>query len=681
MKQEKLATPRRCAAAIATVLLAYGAQAAAAGRQSVTDLMKSMAGVADYLETAISPNHRFVAWVQAATNGDSVSVGAALYLQPADRSAPTAQISANPFGSGAARETINENSIAWSPDSSSLAFLSDAGSPGQAQLYVVRVADHAIRRLTQVKGNIAAPQWSGDGGRIAILFTENSGRQAGPLVAVAAPVGVVDAQVYEQRLMIIDAASGAAKVVSSKDRYVYEYDWSPHADQIVATAAYGAGDDNWYVAELITIDLATAAEHVLLKPQMQIAVPRWSPDGRTIAFIGGLMSDESIASGDIYEISSAGGVARNVTPALTGSAFSLAWRANSSDILFTEAIDGANGVAELGGKSGAIKMLWQGQETIRSSRDLAFGVSMAADGKTSAVIRESVDEPPGVWSGEIGKWKPLTQQPATPVRWGKAESIHWKSDEFSVQGWLVAPADVDPKRKYPLVVWIHGGPAWVNHPIWPAPMSDNVGPLLASQGYYVFFPNPRGSAGSGERFKNANVKDFGGGDLRDILAGIREVVDTRPIDDERVGIAGWSYGGYMSMWAITQTPRFRAAVIGAGISNWQSYYGENGIDGWMVPYFGASVYDDPAVYAKSSPMNFIKQVRTPALLVVGDSDVECPSPQSYEYWHALKTFGVKTQLVVYPHEGHAFSDPVHARDVVQRMVDWFDENMPVSPIR
>jgi dipeptidyl aminopeptidase/acylaminoacyl peptidase len=260
--------------------------------------------------------------------------------------------------------------------------------------------------------------------------------------------------------------------------------------------------------------------------------------------------------------------------------------------------------------------------------------------------------------------------------WGPAENIHWRSDEFEVQGWLVAPPHVDPSRKYPLVVWVHGGPAWLTAPSWPRPAEDYPTLLLASHDYYLFFPNPRGSAGSGEKFKQANIKDFGGGDLRDILAGVKQVVQTHPIDDDRVGLTGWSYGGYMTMWALTQTHRFRAGVVGAGLANWQSYYGQNGIDEWMLPYFGASVYDDPAVYAKSSPINFVKNVKTPALILVGDSDVECPPPQSYEYWHALKTFGVKTQLVIYPNEGHQFQDPEHVIDLMQRLQGWFDDNMP-----
>ena len=192
-------------------------------------------------------------------------------------------------------------------------------------------------------------------------------------------------------------------------------------------------------------------------------------------------------------------------------------------------------------------------------------------------------------------------------------------------------------------------------------------------------PNPRGSFGQGEAFTQANRKDFGYGDLRDILAGVDTVLAKYPVDPSRVGITGWSYGGFMTMFAVTQTHRFRAAVAAAGISDWLSYYGENSIDQWMIPYFGASVYDDPQVYAKSSALTFVKNVTTPTLLVVGDRDGECPAPQSFEFWHALRDLHVPTRLVVYPNEGHGFSDPAHRIDVQQRAIDWFARYMPSTP--
>jgi dipeptidyl aminopeptidase/acylaminoacyl peptidase len=196
---------------------------------------------------------------------------------------------------------------------------------------------------------------------------------------------------------------------------------------------------------------------------------------------------------------------------------------------------------------------------------------------------------------------------------------------------------------------------------------------LSDAGYFILCPNPRGSAGEGEAFERANVKDFGYGDLRDILAGVDKVVQRLPVDKNRVGIFGWSYGEYMAMWAVTQTPKFHAAVAGAGIADWFSYAGEADIPQWTIPYFGASVYDDPFIYARSSPMNYIKNVKTPTLIQVGSGDGECPAPQSLEFWHALRTLGVKTELVIYPDEGHGITKPEHTRDIMRRRIAWFNE--------
>jgi dipeptidyl aminopeptidase/acylaminoacyl peptidase len=488
---------------------------------------------------------------------------------------------------------------------------------------------------------------------------------------------VVDAQVFEQRIAVVNLDSGALRPVSPEDLYVYEYDWAPDGKTFAATAAHGSGDNNWYVAELYVIDAAAGGARSLLKTHLQIAVPRFSPDGSRIAYIAGLSSDESIASGNPYLVPVAGGESQLLAPERPSSAFWLAWRSRD-ELILAEAADGGSALTSVNVKTHAVKPLYQDAATLRASATYARGISIATDGKTTAAIRETFNEPPTLVTGEIGAWRPQAGSGAAAsveVPWGNAINVHWKSEGFDVQGWLVPPKTVSPGARYPMVVWVHGGPAWLTSPSWPAVLGESPA-LLAAHGYFVFLPNPRGSAGFGETFKRANVKDFGGGDLRDILAGVDAVVKTQPVDNDRVGLTGWSYGGYMTMWALTQTQRFRAGVVGAGLSDWLSYTGENGIDEWMIPYFGASVYEDPAVYAKSSPINFVKNVRTPTLLVVGDGDVECPTPQSFEYWHALKEYKVKTELVVYPNEGHQFRDPAHAIDVMVRMLGWFDANMP-----
>jgi dipeptidyl aminopeptidase/acylaminoacyl peptidase len=299
-------------------------------------------------------------------------------------------------------------------------------------------------------------------------------------------------------------------------------------------------------------------------------------------------------------------------------------------------------------------------------------LSLTPDGKTAAFVRCSFQDPPEIWAGPIGAWKQVTHRNAgVKPEWGEAKSLHWTNGGFDVQGWLIYPKDFDASKNYPLVLVVHGGPGIGVQPSWPSAHAYQM--ALPSHGYFLLLPNPRGSFGEGEAFTRANVKDFGYGDWSDELAGVDEAIRTAPIDPERLGLTGWSYGGYMTMWGVTQTDRFKAAVAGAGIANWSSYYGENKIDQWMIPFFGKSVYEDPEVYARSAPMTFIKQVKTPTLVVVGDSDGECPTPQSYEFWHALKTLGVRTQLVVYEHEGHMFAKPDHSRDVMTRAVAWFDE--------
>jgi dipeptidyl aminopeptidase/acylaminoacyl peptidase len=299
---------------------------------------------------------------------------------------------------------------------------------------------------------------------------------------------------------------------------------------------------------------------------------------------------------------------------------------------------------------------------------------LTSDGHTSAAIRQSLRHPPEVWAGVMGQWKQITSRNADiKPAWGEVKSVHWTNEDFHLQGWLLYPLDFDPAKKYPMVVNVHGGPSSMARSAWPEARNFSV--ALSAAGYFVFFPNPRGSYGQGEAFTRANVKDFGYGDFRDILTGVDQVLKEAPVDERRLGITGWSYGGYMTMWAVTQTNRFAAAVAGAGLANYQSYYGENQIDQWMIPFFGASVYDDPQVYAKSSPITFIKKARTPTLVLVGDSDGECPTPQSYEFWHALKTLGVETQLVVYEHEGHMFASAAHQRDVIERVAAWFDAHL------
>ena len=634
----------------------------------LNDVIKTLFAAHRFEQTAISPDGKKVAWVETLITRKGAPTGATvIYVADAGGKTPQKRISA-----GVADAIHAEGSVAWSSDSKKLAFLSDAAKAGQLQLYVIDAAGGSARKLTQVKGFLSTPGWSPDGKTIALLFTENATRAAGPLVAETPETGEIKDAFFEQRLALVDVASGTLRQISPADTYIYEYDWSPDGRRFAVTAALGNGDNNWYIAELYTLDAATGLMKSVHKPPLQIANPSWSPDGKKIAFIAGLMSDEPSVGGDIYTIPATGGEAANVTPDMKASASWLTWTPQGK-ILFGEYLEGDSGVATVNPADGHMDLLFRNAGQLTAG---AWGInlSLSRDAKTSAVIRSSFSTPPEVWAGPIAAWTQITHRNRElKPAWGEAKSIHWKNEGFDVQGWLVYPRDFDPSKKYPLVVHVHGGPGAAVQSEWPT--THEYSAPLAGAGYFLLHPNPRGSFGQGEAFARANVKDFGYGDFKDILAGVDEALRVAPIDSNRLGICGWSYGGYMTMWAVTQTNRFKAAMAGAGLSNWQSYYGENLIDQWMIPFFGKSVYDDPDVYAKSSPINFIKKAKTPTLILVGDSDGEVPAPQSYEFWHALKTLGVETQFVVYEHEGHMFSSPKHQRDVIERTLAWFDAHL------
>jgi dipeptidyl aminopeptidase/acylaminoacyl peptidase len=628
--------------------------AACAFAQPVSELTLQLDATVVYRDIAISPDGGRLAWVQSTAAGSDAAVYRILGNEP---NAKPVRLRTESDGDR------RDSSPAWSPDGKSLAFLSDG------QIWVAAAKSADAHKRTSLDGYVDRLRWSPDGKQIAFLYIEGAGG-GGPLPAAPAQTGVIEAAIHNQRIAILDVASGTVRQASPADLHVYDFDWSPDGGRFVVTAAPGPGDNNWWIARIHVIDARTGVAKEIYRPSLQVATPRWSPDGGRIAFIEGLMSDEGFHGGEVYTIAAEGGPSVNHTPGRKSSPSSVRWISDER-LLFTEWTGGGSAVSTVELSSGASETLWSGDYGIHADGVLPSFV-LARDGRTSAIVHESFTEPPEVWAGPIGDWKPVTRNnEGLRPSWGRAENLEWESDGHRVQGWLLPPKLVETGRRYPMVVSIHGGPSGSETPSWPAGFS--LPAVLASRGYYVLFPNPRGSYGQGEEFTRANVKDFGGGDLRDILKGVDHSLAHYPIDPNRLGVTGWSYGGYMTMWTVTQTQRFRAAMAGAGIANWQSYYGENLIDQWMIPFFGATVYDNPAVYAKSSPITFIRNVKTPTLVVVGERDAECPAPQSFEFWHALKTLGVPTELVVYAGEGHRFDKAANRADFEDRTVAWFDK--------
>jgi dipeptidyl aminopeptidase/acylaminoacyl peptidase len=559
------------------------------------------------------------------------------------------------------------SSPVWSPDGRRIVFIVRNRVARRNVLMSVLPDGGGQRVLVSFAGQLEWPRFTPDGSSLAVLATANARKEIGATSAGAPLVGEIGASPDEQRIAIVGDAG--LRMVSPPDMFVYEYDWLPNGSGFVGSGAHGNGDNNWWVARLYGFDARTGEARTLYAPPLQIATPRVSPDGRNVTFIAGLMSDFRSTGGDVYVVPATGGDAVDLTPGLPASATSLLWNGRSDRVTFTELAGEREGIATVDLAGRVVTPVWSDGVNFDANDDA--DVSFARDGTTAAIVRETFERPPEIAVGQAGAWHDLTHANAAQTPAGHARSVVWTSDAFKAQGWLIAPPAADPARRYPLIVQVHGGPSAAATPRY---IGRGTNRDLLAHGYYLFLPNPRGSFGQGEAFTRANVKDFGGGDLRDILAGMNAVEKEAPIDDGRLGLTGFSYGGYMTMWAVTQTHRFKAAVAGAGIANWQSYYGENGIDEWMLPFFGASVYDDPAIYAKSAPITFIKKVTTPTFVLVGERDVECPMPQSQEFWRALQAQGVETKLVVYPGEGHALRKPEHRRDRLVRILEWFDKH-------
>jgi len=613
--------------------------------------------IRDYRSVAISPAGDRVVSLESIDTGNGKRPHPTVVVRDASTGAISAEF--DPCS------TCSYDKPSWSPDGKSLAFIASDKRASSAWLYLA--AGGKAHALATVQGVASTARWSPDGRTVSLLATVGAKKETGATAAGARLVGEIGAEEDAQRIATIPAAGGTLKLVSPADTFIYEYDWTPDGKGFIATSAKGNGDNNWWVAKLSHIDAASGALRVVASPATQLNMPRVSPDGRTVAFIGGLMSDFGSVGGDVYTVPLAGGEPVNLTPGFKGTFNTLAWRGK-----------GLLGNALMGDKSNVLSLDLQGRSTILRSVAASTGagdgrISFSADGSKAAAAQEDFEHAAAIVAGPVGAMRAITDDNAHLEPQVAVQNISWKNEGFNVQGWLVGPRSTAAGKKYPLIVQVHGGPAAAASPRYISP-GEQGNPLvreLVEKGYFVFLPNPRGSFGQGQDFARANRRDFGGGDLRDILAGVEAAAAAAPVDTSRMGLMGHSYGGFMTMWGVTHSQRFKAAVAGAGIANWISYYGQNGIDQWMIPFFGASAYDDPVIYRQLSPIESIKAARTPTLVYVGERDVECPPAQSMEFWHGLKAMGVPASLVIYEGEGHSIREPEHQQDLRKRTIEWF----------
>jgi dipeptidyl aminopeptidase/acylaminoacyl peptidase len=630
--------------------------------------------VRSIFQVTLSPDGKTVAWCCDGANGSQV-----IYYAPLNHPEKASRISAAP-----ANKYCNENEPQWSPDGKEIAFLSDHNSPGKSQIFTVRINSFGLSdtdQLTNLDGYVSHLKWSPDGKKISVLYVKKASREPNPMAAENRAVGVIDLLVNMdiQRIALVDKTTKQAHMISPGKLYVFEYDWSPDSKNLAYTAALPPGDDNWYIAHLFRQNINDTSAKTIYKPSFQIALPRWSPDGNRIAFIEGLMSDQGGTGGEIYTIAANGNSQpKDLTQGRKSTPAWLCWRPDGN-MLFTEFVGGSNAINSLNTATGETTRLWQAEASVTaSSEERSLSIAGNINSPVLAFVCMGWSMLPEVWAGNPNKIKQITHlNSGINLLLPKSENIEWVHDGQQMQGWLLYPTNYNPAKRYPMLVMVHGGPAWIATPTWSAP-DFNTG-LFTQQGYFIFFPNARGSYGQGEKFTQANRRDWGFGDLQDILNGVDVINKRLLIDSNRLGLLGWSYGGSMAMFSVTQTDRFKAVVCGAGAADWLSYYGQNSIDKWMNSYFGASPYDNPEAYKRVSAMTYIKKVKTPVLLLVGEHDGECPPAQSMQYWHALKELKIPTQLVIYPDEGHDFQRLENTIDVTLRTLEWFNNYLkPVN---
>jgi dipeptidyl aminopeptidase/acylaminoacyl peptidase len=550
----------------------------------------------------------------------------------------------------------SEFSPRWSPDGRRLAFLSDRDGP--PQIYILPMDGGDAMRLTEGKNGVQTFEWSPDGNQIAFLASEPATEAEEKKEADKDDARVVDRNEQHARVWVIDVESKKTRQLTSGSWRVSELQWTPQGELIVSAT------------DRPEVEMDTNRIFRIVDGKMrEIAAPRGpfsglqvSFDGKRIAYLAARV--DGPAPHDLYVQPVEGGAAKNLTStSIDRSIIDFAWRPNGELIA----------LVETGFQS---RFYVVGQDCKAAARNMPDANISAFDINRSGLlvfVSESMIAPPELYLSD-GQSAP---EKATRINESfsglpliRPEMIVYKSfDGLQIEGALLLPRGQNAGVKLPLVALIHGGPTgrWTD-------AFDSWGQLLAARGYAVFYPNIRGSTGYGHSFVEMNRADWGGGDFKDVMAGVDFLINRGIADPNRLGIGGWSYGGYMASWAITQTNRFKAAVTGAGMSDLAMEFGTEANPSYDEWFYGLP-YEKPDGFRKSSPITYIKNARTPTLILQGESDPIDPLAQSQILYRALKRYGIESDFVVYPREGHGFREEKHLLDRLNRILSWFDAHL------
>jgi len=673
--------------AVASAVVALGSTAVAqsAKRPMTIDDMMALKNVGG---AQISPNGALVvytvsSWEHPNANptkgdtarGDKHETRSHLWLVPSDASRPARQITFSERG---------ESQPQWSPDGSSIAFLSARGTAAgdeqpRPEIYVLHLDGGEAEKITNAKEGVTGFSWSPDGKRISFLSVDSL-----PKTTDAARKRRDDAQVYEgdfrlSHVWTIDLATKKeTELVHSTEFTVRGApDWSPDGRRIayVTTPSTLLRDErrNTFIVDATT----GATERIDAGADVQ-GTPVWSPDGRTLALttlrqthpmVPDSMPFREILNSHLVLYDVAAKRARDVSGGFDNSPGSLKWTPDGKGLFFTAGDRVYSSVFRFDVATGKYTQLTQKQ--------IVRGLSFDKNGMRTAMVIDSPMSPGEVYSSDATFAAPRklsdTNAQLASLALGESEVVTWKSpDGQEVEGVLLKPVGYRAGQRYPLLVDIHGGPTGA-HNIGFKANWGSPGQFWAGQGWAVLYPNPRGSTGYGEKWMRGNIPDWGGGDYRDIMAGVDAMVARGVADGDKLAVTGWSYGGYMTSWVVTQTNRFKAAMDGAGLFDLVSMYGTTDIPGYIASFFkGVPNKETLELYRQRSAITFVDNVTTPLLILHGGNDQRVPIGQPMEYYRALKDRGKTVELVFYPREGHGLSEYYHQMDKVRREFDWIN---------
>jgi dipeptidyl aminopeptidase/acylaminoacyl peptidase len=618
-------------------------------------------------DAGIAPDGSRVAFVAAPVGKKGEHRSRAIWI--AESGQPARQLTAG---------TADDHAPRWSPDGTRLLFQSDRLKPGddEQRLFLLPLGGGEARPLGDLSGELSQPAWSPDGRFVAVLRQDPESPEAKARKKDRDDAVVVEEEPRFTRLWVIDVESGKARCLTAGEREVRGFAWAPDGKSLVAISTdaveYDAvlrAGDVWQIAVAGGLPRHIACLRTM--PSSPVVVETES--GLVVAMLADGHRDQP--SDSIWVVPLGGGDARNLMPELTGVVEEIAPLPGAPGQVAARIIERTHGrIYAVDVTDGTLTPLTP--PALAEQGSVLDGITFAANGRRVAAIWSDATTPEEVYLGDVqGAIEPVTS-------FGEAfrgllqptEHVTWMSDGVEIEGILTYPAGYQPGVRYPLVVEIHGGPSWQ----WEdRAMLDwhDWAQMLASRGYAVLMPNPRGSTGYGHAFQQMLQDDVGGGESRDLVAGALAMVERGIADQDRLGIAGWSWGGYLTAWTITQTDIFRAAVMGAGLSNMVSDHGQGDIPSANLLYYPGQPYDHIDSYWNSSPIRYVAAVRTPTLILHGDEDARVHPAQGMEFFRALKIRGVPVRFVRYPREKHGFEERAHQIDLMQRIIDWFEQHL------